>query len=153
MSRARRYDKKVDPGISSETAGSSREGVCVSTGFFRARSEHPHPLDVHKFLEELCGQPELIHRLLHVFQAEAQKDIDSLEAALNARDIAKVATLAHRLKGSAATIGADSVGTEAAQIERFGQQGNLQLVQDHLSNLRQEFESFCDYVSGLPDWE
>ena len=153
MSYALRYDKKVDPAISCETAGCSREGVRVSPGFFRAQSERPHPLDIHKFLEELCGQPELIPRLLHVFQAEAQKDIDGLEAALDAHDFTKVAMLAHRLKGSAATIGAEPMKIEAAQIERFGREGNPEQIQDHLSNLHREFERFCGYMSELRDLE
>jgi len=125
----------------------------VSTGFFRARSERGYPIDTHKLLEELCGQPELIPRLLHVFQAEAQKDIDGLEAALDAHDYTKVAALAHRLKGSAATIGAESLKIEAAQIERLGRQGRLGEGQDHLSDLRREFGRVCDYMSELRDLE
>ncbi len=125
----------------------------MTTGIFRARNERADPIDTHKLLEELCGQPELIPRLLHVFQAEAQKDIDGLEAALDAQDFTRAATLAHRLKGSAATIGAEHLRIEAAQIERFGRQGDLQLVRDRMSDLHHEFECVCGYISGLRDLE
>ncbi len=121
--------------------------------FFHAWGDRVMPIDSSKLLEELCGQPELITRLLHVFQAETQKDIDSLEAALAAHDSCKVATLAHRLKGSAATIGAEPLRMEAAQIEGLGRQGKLQQAQEHMSDLRHEFERFCGFMSELRNWE
>ncbi len=125
----------------------------MSIEFFHARGDRVRPIDPNKLLEDLCGQPELITRLLYVFQAETQKDIDGLEAALAAHDSCKVATLAHRLKGSAATIGAEPLRIEAAQIEGLGRQGNLRQAQDHMSDLHQEFERFCGFMSELRNSE
>ena len=125
----------------------------MSVEFFLARGDRAQPFDPDKLLEELCGQPELVTRLLHMFQFEAQQDIDSLEGALAGHDSAKVAALAHRLKGSAATIGAEPLRIEAAQIEGFGRQGQLQRVQNCMPDLRREFERFCGLMATLRNLE
>jgi HPt (histidine-containing phosphotransfer) domain-containing protein len=111
------------------------------------------PIDPSKLLDELCGQPELITRLLHTFQAETQKDIDLLDSAIAARDSASVTILAHRLKGSAATVGAESLKFRAAQIEGHGRRGELELVSDQMPGLHTEFERLCSFMRELHNLE
>jgi len=125
----------------------------MSPVLFQSVSGHVSPVDSTKLLHELCSQPELIARLLHTFQAETQKDIDHLEAAIAARDSAAVRTLAHRLKGSAATLGAESLRFRAAQIEEFGLLGDLEQASDQMPGLHIEFERFCSLVQEWRDLE
>lgn len=118
---------------------------------FHERAGCPDPVVTDKLPEELSGEPALIARLLHLFQVEAQKDMDSLEAALETHDSCKVVSAAHRLKGSAATVGAEPLRAEAAQIEAFGREGRLQQAWNHMPDLRHEFKRFGSFVSELHD--
>ncbi len=111
------------------------------------------PIDPSKLLDELCDQPELITRLLHTFQAEAQKDIDQLKAAIAAEDPVMVTALAHRLKGSAATVGAEPLRFCAAQIEAVGRRGDLQSASLQVPGLHDEFDRFCSYMRELRELE
>ena len=125
----------------------------MSSVLFYAKGGAGSPLDSTKLLDELCGQPELITRLLHTFQADAQRDIDQLEAALAASDSNMIAAFAHRLKGSAATVGAESLRVRAAQIEDLGRQGALQQASSRMSELRGEFDRLCSYLQELRNSE
>ena len=107
------------------------------------------PAEVNQLLQELLDQPELFRRLLTVFIGETGKDIAELTAALDRRDPARVAAVAHRLKGSAATMGAEPMRAEAERIEAFGRQGQLHPARERLPALNEHFEAFCTYVAGL----
>ncbi len=125
----------------------------MSSVLFYTRGGGGGPIDPTKLLDELWDQPELITRLLHTFQAEAQKDIDQLETAIAAQDPSTVTALAHRLKGSSATVGAEPLKLQAAQIEAIGRRGDLQQASAQMPALHNEFDRFCAYVQELRDLE
>jgi HPt (histidine-containing phosphotransfer) domain-containing protein len=125
----------------------------MSSVLFESGNRGIRPIDLSKLLDDLGGQSELITRLLHTFRAETQKDIDHLESAIAARDSAAVTSLAHRLKGSAATVGAESLKFQAAQIEGLGRRGELQQASDQMSGLHVEFERLCTFMQELRNLE
>jgi HPt (histidine-containing phosphotransfer) domain-containing protein len=105
------------------------------------------PLDESRIIDELRDQPELISRLLHLFVAETQKDFDGLTAAFAANDPSRIALIAHRLKGAAATMGAEPLRTEVAQIEDLARSGRLHQAQNRMSALHDEFDRLHDYIA------
>jgi HPt (histidine-containing phosphotransfer) domain-containing protein len=119
--------------------------VSVIPGY--SSSQGAKPLDDSKIIDELSDQPELISRLLRVFVAETQKDFDGLAAAFAASDIRRVVGIAHRLKGAAATVGAEPLRTEAARIEGLASQGQLQQAQNCMSALHSEFDRLHEYIA------
>jgi PAS domain S-box-containing protein len=68
-------------------------------------------------LEKLVGGTQGIGELLGELEAGARSDIAALEAALTARDGAGVRRVAHRVKGSALTMGAARLAAAAARLE------------------------------------
>jgi len=119
----------------------------VSTESFHHSETNTVPLDCSHLIAEFQDQPELIARLLQVFIAEAQKDIDRLIQAFLSHDIALAVRMAHRLKGAASMIGAEPLRAAAAHIESLGRQGMTQPAFEHMSCLHSEFERFYLYVS------
>ena len=108
------------------------------------------PLEWSKLLE-MCGdEPDLISRILDTFVCQSQTDIESLAGAFDSRDSARVARLAHHLKGAAAVVGAEPLREEASRIETLGSEGQMQGALQCVSRLQDEFERFCGYVSDLP---
>ena len=118
-----------------------------------ASGDRGKSLECNALLRELLDQPDLILQLRNVFAGETQKDIENLMAACVAHDSARVASIAHRLKGSAATIGAEPLLAAAARIERFGRQGRLPQVQECVPSLNVEFVRFCSFLSTLAESE
>lgn len=128
--------------------GSSHKVGGMPDLFSDAVSHHMKPFECNELLREILDQPELVGRLLNMFVGETKKDIENLAAALGLNDATRVAIIAHRIKGSAATIGAEPLRAQAARIEGFGRQGQLQQALDCVPLLRDEFARFCSYVSG-----
>jgi HPt (histidine-containing phosphotransfer) domain-containing protein len=74
-------------------------------------------------LEEL--QEGLFERLAVLFLQEMPSDLARLRGALGAGDASEVKETAHKIKGSAAAVGAAKVSTAAAHLEQMGREGDL----------------------------
>jgi HPt (histidine-containing phosphotransfer) domain-containing protein len=107
------------------------------------------PLKSNGLIDDLGDKPESLMYLFHCFITETQKDINHLRSALNLGNAGKVAQTAHRIKGAAGTIGAEPLRAEAARVEAFGRQGELDHALAGAENIQQEFDRFCCYVAEL----
>jgi HPt (histidine-containing phosphotransfer) domain-containing protein len=67
-------------------------------------------------IEELAGGPEGVAEVLAQIASAVRADIDAVEAALAGADGAGLRSAAHRIMGSALTIGAEGVAASAALI-------------------------------------
>ncbi|HUQ76951.1 MAG TPA: MHYT domain-containing protein [Burkholderiales bacterium] len=69
-------------------------------------------------IEELVGGPEGLAAVLSEIEAGARTDVAALEAALQASDGVAVRSAAHRIKGSALTVGAQRLAAAAVRLEK-----------------------------------
>lgn len=93
-------------------------------------------LDVSSGMKVACGRPAFYRRLLRLFLARHDRDVQSLlEQAANP-DPAAIELLAHTLKGAAGNIGAREVGQLAASLFQDCRTGNNDLgaASRHLAN-------------------
>jgi HPt (histidine-containing phosphotransfer) domain-containing protein len=67
-------------------------------------------------LESTSGTA-LLEDLSATFRADAPERLEEMRVAIEAGDVARVKSVAHRLRGSAATLGANRVFVSATQIE------------------------------------
>ncbi len=77
-------------------------------------------VDEEAVLRRCSGRVELARRLLRKFVEQARADVETLGAALACAEAGAVAAAAHRLKGSAANVGAEVVRARAADLEQAG---------------------------------
>ena len=75
-----------------------------------------HPID-HARIQALVGDAEGLAGVLHEAGASARSDIALMQAALEAADGKAVRRAAHRIKGSALTLGAERVAAAAIDLE------------------------------------
>ena len=75
---------------------------------------------------------EVIAGFVQDFRASAAATVGQISAACSVGDAAAAAALAHRLKSSAMTMGALTLGRWCAQIEEEGGAGNVDTLQDLL---------------------
>ena len=82
-----------------------------------AALHHIDGLDVEQGLRRVLGKQPLYLNMLRKFRAAAQHTLADVAAALAAGDVATAERLAHTLKGTAASIGAEPVQAQAARLE------------------------------------
>jgi len=111
--------------------------------------DRPKPFECPPVFSEWSDQPEFLNKLINTFIVETQRDMESLRAALASRNSAAAASIAHRIKGGAATVGAEPMRGEAARLEALGRTGRLPEALECMTSLHSEFERFCSYVSHL----
>ncbi len=76
-------------------------------------------------LERCMGNGDLAGKLLGRFVEQTPSDLRPLEAALTAADGPAFAVAAHKIKGVAATLGAEPLRQTAAALEQLGRQGRV----------------------------
>jgi signal transduction histidine kinase/DNA-binding NarL/FixJ family response regulator/HPt (histidine-containing phosphotransfer) domain-containing protein len=99
--------------------------------------------------KKLSYDMEAFLNVVKMFPFEAHKAIQFLEEGLADCDMEKVRTSAHKLKGMAASISADSLFAEAAEIERSAAKGDVNYIMFRLENLRLELESVEKAINQL----
>lgn len=88
-----------------------------------------------------------IRELIELFQAEVPKGVRELGQALDGRDSARAALIAHTLKGSAGIFGARRMQRLAAAIEQAARAGSVDKA------MLEEFGSECERVCGVLEAE
>jgi HPt (histidine-containing phosphotransfer) domain-containing protein len=95
-----------------------------------------------------AGDEALAANVVTRFLARSPAEIEELAGAMEAGDIDSVVRLAHRLKGAAATLGAEPLRAQAARIEMMGRDGDISEAGTALGGLRREFEGLVRYAGG-----
>lgn len=87
------------------------------------------------------GDENLLADVVALFLAGTPAEIRELGAALDARDPPSAYRLAHRLKGSARSVGARQVGDLAAAIEAAAQGGDIDGASAPFADLEPAFDA------------
>jgi len=82
-------------------------------------------IDLPALLQRCMGKADLARRLVVKFREQCLADVLELEAALRGRDAARMRDVAHRIKGAAANVSAESVRAAASDLEAAGQEADL----------------------------
>jgi len=107
------------------------------------------PVDV-STLEALIGtDPRLIEEFLQAFRVSAARLSADLAEACAAQRAADAASIAHKLKSSARSVGALKLGDLCSDIEIAGHAGDLALVVALLPGFETETRTVDEYLSNL----
>ena len=71
------------------------------------------------------GKPDLLGRIVALFESETPKAIETMQQALDAGDAATLRDAAHTLKSSSAYLGAVALSARCRELERAAREGNL----------------------------
>lgn len=83
----------------------------------------PSPVDRRVLADQVGDEPELLEDMYRQFLAVHQDDLALLEEALARREREALRRAAHRIKGSAASVGARFLAEASGELERRGQEG------------------------------
>ncbi len=88
-----------------------------------------------------CGDDaELAMELLGMFHDQWQDTYTQLQASINEQDPTTLEEIAHKLKGSAATLTASEMALYAEALQQMGQHAELENAQQTLDKLAQSYE-------------
>jgi CheY-like chemotaxis protein/HPt (histidine-containing phosphotransfer) domain-containing protein len=98
---------------------------------------------------DATGSAALVSRLVECFLERIPVDLAELRAALDQGDAARVARIAHCLRGAAGTVGSSGMVSLCEQLEVLVHTGPIPLAGDLLSRLEQEFDRVIRALDAL----
>ena len=98
-------------------------------------------------LKEISGV-DFINELIDAFLEDAPNMIQTMQTALETKDVDLFRRNAHSLKSNALTFGATELGALARELEYMGRENNLN-VGDRIESLRESFRKVAEELKGL----
>jgi len=111
-----------------------------------------HALDGLRKVER-AGAPGLVKKVTDLFLEDTPRQLTDLLDSAQRGDCARLAKLAHTLKGSAANLGAREMVRVCGELEALGQDGDVSIVPSLVADLESQFNSvrdalLCEDVTG-----
>ncbi|OYV85598.1 MAG: hypothetical protein B7Z73_13255, partial [Planctomycetia bacterium 21-64-5] len=110
------------------------------------REEAAPPLDFDSLSERFMGDWDFVQVILDKFQQQVGVDLDQLEQSLIEHNAQQTASLAHRIKGSAANVSAIEISRLAAELEAMGRAAELDDASAHLGRIKAECQRLDQFV-------
>ena len=86
------------------------------------------------------GNLNLMHRVLNKFQKRLPEELAEMKKALERGDTERIARIAHRVKGTSASVSAKGLARAAAEIENLSRAGRATDISARIERLRDEWE-------------
>jgi Amt family ammonium transporter len=112
-------------------------------------SQSAQPIDFDDLVERCLGNLGFVERILTRFQTQFQSDLERLQGAYRASDANEIARVAHRMKGSAASVSARALQDVAGTVEDLGRTAQLDDIARHLDILASEWSRCVDHTTTL----
>jgi HPt (histidine-containing phosphotransfer) domain-containing protein len=142
-------ESNIEPRCSSDLPAAPQPESQRGRQVLRGPQKPKDPFDFER-LRSTCGeQDSRMLRLLEIFSRETASDVADLKAAINSRDVDQITRLSHRLKGSAALLGAECLRKQAAMMESRGRRADLSGARVGLAGLLRESDRCRDFIEGL----
>jgi len=114
-----------------------------------AMDEEEIIFDKSGFLSRVGGDIELAILVFEAFRPDFPKQISDLKQAVESADVSTATRVVHSIKGAAANIGAEQIRSLAYVMEKAGEKGDLQMIQDKIPKLEQLFDIFIIAAAEL----
>ena len=106
-------------------------------------------LEIEQLRNRCLGNDQLVGQILGKIDRTLATELQRLRAALDQGDVEAVAALAHRLKGTAANIGAERFKCFAKKLEFFARQGEKTQMVSGYAELQQERDRLCQEINRI----
>lgn len=106
--------------------------------------------DESDLLDRCLGNQSLAERIVQKFRLQLQLEIPSLEQAAQRADWENTGTLAHRLKGSAAAVGAPALLGCFSNVERLARLGDRSAIPRGIHEVIFHWRRFEDVMARGP---
>jgi PAS domain S-box-containing protein len=94
------------------------------------------------------GSP-LVEKLLREYRESTARDAEELRALVEAGDSAAIAEMAHKLRGAAQAVGAESLALVCDRIERASHAFNWKSVESQMGRFESELQRLNEYLDSI----
>lgn len=105
--------------------------------------------DLEGLRKRCMGDLHLVQNVLKTFHERMPTELKTIETALQSRDTDEIARIAHRVRGTSASVSADGMARAAAAVEDAGRHGQLDELSNNVKHLRDEWETYLNYADEL----
>jgi len=116
----------------------------IPSGQSKRGSSNSEVLDLQGLCDRCMGNLDLVQRVLDKFEQRLPEELAELERVLELGDAAKIALVAHRIKGSSSNVSAVGLHQAAAEIEDLSRAGQTADIDVRLRNLRAQWQRYVD---------
>jgi HPt (histidine-containing phosphotransfer) domain-containing protein len=106
-------------------------------------------LDLDELLNRCMGNIDLAQRVLEKFHQRIPEELAELQNALELGDAERLARIAHRVRGSSATVSAERLAQAVAEIEDASRAGRVTDVPVCMERLRDEWRKLVELRSEV----
>jgi HPt (histidine-containing phosphotransfer) domain-containing protein len=106
-------------------------------------------LDLEGLRNRCLGNIDLVQRVLKTFQERIPEEMATMEKAFKRNDAEQIARVAHRVKGSSASVSAEALVRAAAEVEDVSRAGRVADIPASIKHLHDEWEKYLDYAVTL----
>jgi HPt (histidine-containing phosphotransfer) domain-containing protein len=108
------------------------------------------PLDLDGLIERCVGNTGFAERILARFESRCSEDLESLEECRSRQDWGEFGNIAHRLRGSAASVSAPGIAEASETLEELARGECADRIPAYLDRLRHEWQRFREFSASLP---
>ncbi len=87
--------------------------------------------------------------LLEIYITDGDQHLLDLDKAINENNAKNISEIAHALKGSSRSLGADALAETSLKIETMGRGADLAGIDDEVVQLKKEYQEVKDYFQKL----
>ena len=106
-------------------------------------------LDLEGLRNRCMGNAELMQQVLKMFTEQIPAEMQTIEKALELRNTEQIARVAHRVKGTSASVSAAGLMRAAAEIEDVSRAGRVGDLPAGIERLHDEWEKYLDCAAAL----
>ncbi len=114
-------------------------GCSVSTYGQPAKLPPCEALNLDELRNRCMGNLNLVHRVLNKFQKRLPEELAEMKKALECGDMERIAHVAHRVKGTSASVSAKGLARAAAEIEDLSRAGRATDISSRIDRLGDEW--------------
>jgi two-component system sensor histidine kinase/response regulator len=139
------FDKYLSPACQQQTVDSCS---AVSEAMQKIKS---NPINWKELLEQSDEDEAFTQEVIDAWLSKNPETMEALHEAVKTGNAKDIFTLAHTIKGSAATICAEAVARAAFPVETAGKEEMLHDIESLFCQLQTEFDRLKTFLSQ-PDW-
>jgi two-component system, sensor histidine kinase and response regulator len=102
-------------------------------------------------LMDICDDDEVLTEIAASICQDAPQSMQMILAAIRREDFDNLQLYAHRMKGTTATIGANTLSKITARLEQAGRDKNLDVAQSLIKQIQTQVEGLLSFLTE-PDW-
>ncbi|MFO8061523.1 MAG: PAS domain S-box protein [bacterium] len=108
-----------------------------------------HQFDIDSLAESIGGSMDIALSIMEEFIVETEESINEIRSGLNDRDTGRIRAASHKIKGSAATVGAQDIHDITRRMQEWAESSSISKIDASIGELSDSFNRMKNSVSDI----